>query len=370
MIKLALRNLIHERTRLVISVSGVALSFMLILIMAGIFAGSEEIAVAYIKNQPSPLWLMQDGVENMHMSSSILPPETISLVQDVAGVEQAVGVLYANAGVELDDTMVFSYVFGIDPGISFGGPWDLVEGTSDLEETEVVIDRLLANRYGIKLGDEVNILGLDMTIAGLSEGTFGLATNVTFVNKQALAWLMGVSAQAASYILIQPDSGVDQETLAATLQSTVPEANILSQDDFIASDQEMLRQMGTDVIRAINMVAYIVGLLVIGLTIYIATLERTREYGVLKAIGANNGNLLLIVFIQAFVSAGLGMLVGVGLSYSAGSLISFLYPDMLVIIEFNRVLGQVPVLAVVTALAALMPIGRVFRLDPMIVFNN
>jgi putative ABC transport system permease protein len=369
MLKLAWRNLTHERTRLAISVGGVALAMLLILVMNGIFAGSEEHAVTYIRHQPAPLWLMQAGVENMHMASSSLPPEIVERVRQVAGVAEAVGVLYANAGVEVGDTLVFSYIFGTDPDAPFGGPWSLVEGTANLAPNEVVIDHVLAGRHGLGLGDTVNILGHDLTIAGLSEGTFGIATSIAFVNKTALARLMDVPPQAASYVLIQPDPTVDPETLAERLRAAAPDANLMTQADFVASDQEMIRQMGVDVVRAMNMVAYAIGLLVIGLTIYTATLERAREYGVLKAIGADNRRLLSIVFAQAFAGTGLGYLVGVGLAYGTAALVSRLFPEMMVLIEPGQLLREIPILALITALAALLPIGRVTRLDPMVVFR-
>lgn len=369
MLKLAWRNLTHERTRLAISVGGVALAMLLILVMNGIFAGSAEHAVAYIRQQPAPLWLMQAGVENMHMASSILPPDVVERARQEAGVAEAVGVLYANAGVEVDDTLVFSYVFGVDPDVPFGGPWSLVEGTDDLAPDEVVIDRVLAERYGLGLGDTANILGYDLTIAGLSEGTFGIASSVTFVNKAVLARLKGVSPQAASYVLIEPDPTTDPKALVERLRKAVPEANLMTQEDFAASDREMIRQMGVDVIRAMNIVAYVIGLLVIGLTIYTATLERAREYGVLKAIGADTGRLLSLVFAQAFVSAGLGYLVGVGLAYGTAALVSHLFPEMLVLVEPAQFLREIPTLTLITALAALLPTGRVTRLDPMVVFR-
>jgi putative ABC transport system permease protein len=180
---------------------------------------------------------------------------------------------------------------------------------------------------------------------------------------------MDVPPQAASYVLIQPDPTVDPETLAERLRAAAPDANLMTQADFVASDQEMIRQMGVDVVRAMNMVAYAIGLLVIGLTIYTATLERAREYGVLKAIGADNRRLLSIVFAQAFASTGLGYLVGVGLAYGTAALVSRLFPEMMVLIEPGQLLREIPILALITALAALLPIGRVTRLDPMVVFR-
>lgn len=369
MFKLAWRNLLHDRTRLAISTGGVALAVLLILIMAGVFAGSEEHAVAYIKNQPASLWLMQDGVENMHMSSSLLPPQAVTEARAVAGVADAVGLLYASGGVDLGETTVYSYIFAVAGDAPFGGPWRLAAGTPDPAPDEVVLDRDLAARYGLGLGDTVNILGIDLTIAGLSEEAFGIATSLTWVNKQALATLMGVSPEAASYVLVRPGAEADPEALATALRAAIPEANLLTRDAFIASDKEMIRQMGADVIRAMNGVAYVVGLLVIGLTIYTATVERTREYGVLKAIGAHAGNLLRLVFAQAFVSTGLGFLLGVGLSYAVAALVGRLLPEMLILIDPAGVLRQVPVLVVITVVAALLPLGRISRLDPMVVFR-
>ncbi len=370
MFKLAWKNLLHDRTRLVISVGGVSLAMVLILVMAGVFAGSEEHAVAYIKNQPAPLWMMQNGVANMHMSSSILPPGTLEQVKAVPGVQEAVGLLYANAGIDVNGELVYSYIFAVDHGVPFGGPWEMDSGVTDLAPDEVIIDRDLAARYGVGLGDTVNILGLDLKIAGLSKGTFGIATSITFINKETLAALMGVPPEVDSYILIQPEPGMNPDILAGNLCALVPGNRVMTQAEFAASDQEMIRQMGADIIKAMNTVSYVVGLLVIALTIYTATLERAREYGMLKAIGASFGALVRVVFAQAYLSAGLGMLVGTGLAYAIAALVNRLLPEMLILIRPADVLAQLPVLLVVAALAALLPLGRIARLDPMVVFKE
>jgi putative ABC transport system permease protein len=132
----------------------------------------------------------------------------------------------------------------------------------------------------------------------------------------------------------------------------------------------MIRQMGADVIRAMNLIAYVVGMLVIGLTIYIATLERAREYGVLKAVGAKGGQLIRLVFAQAIISAGLGILLGILAALGLAQLISRLFPEVLVIIEAEFVWQQLPLLALITTLGALLPIGRILSLDPLVVFRN
>lgn len=369
MLKLAWRNLIQQKLRFAVSVSGVALAVLLILVMSGVFAGSEEHAVLYIRNQPAELWAMQAGVANLHMSSSMVSADVVKQIQQFPGVKQAVGVLYATAGVEIGDTVLYSYVFGIDPKIPFGGPWSLADGNSNPGLSEIIIDKDLAQRYGLAPGDSINILGLPLTISGLSEGAFGIATNVVFVNKSAMALLMDVSSQAASYVLIQPQTEIDPDQLIRELQSAIPEINILKQAEFVASDQEMIRQMGADILQIMNVIAYIIGLLVVGITVYTATVEHVQEFGVLKAIGANMTQLMSTVMAQSFVISGVGIAGGILLSYLVAILVARISPEILILIEPDQWLSQIPILLVVAVGASILPLQRIRSVDPLIVFK-
>lgn len=370
MLKLAWRNLTYDPFRFLSSVGGVGLSIILIIIIGGIFAGSEEHAVLYIRKQPVDLWVMQDGVSNMHMSSSILPENTLQKIQQVDGVHQAVGVLYTNGGMEIGDTVVFNYVFGVNPDEPFGGPWELTEGTDHLAFNEIIIDRVLAQRYGLGLGDTVRIAGFELTIAGLSRDTFGIATSIVWVNKTAMADFLNLAPTTNSYILVQAEQDQDINTLRGYIQDVAPDVNLLNEDEFVDSDQMMIRQMGADLIGLMNLIAYIIGFIVIGITSYTATLEKTREYGVLKAIGAKNSQLLAVVVWQAIWASLAGYLVGVGMAYLVGLAINNIFPEMLVLIQPQHWLTILPVLLLVTLGAALLPISRIMTLDPFIVFKS
>jgi ABC-type antimicrobial peptide transport system permease subunit len=61
--------------------------------------------------------------------------------------------------------------------------------------------------------------------------------------------------------------------------------------------------------------------------------------------------------------------VGVGAAYGVAALVRYIFPEMLILIEPGSVLQQMPVFIIVTALAALLPIGSIARLDPMLVFK-
>lgn len=369
MIRLAWKNLAQEPMRLVISVGGVALAIVLILVMQGVWAGSEEHAVAYMRNQPADLWVMQEGVENMHMATSILPAGVMDEIREVEAVKQAVAVLYANVGVDLGETTVFSYVFGVQPDDPFGGPWLLVEGHAPREAADIVIDVVLARRHGLGLGDQVRILDRNFYISGLSKGNLGIATSLVFVRKASLAEMLGLPPGVSSYILVQSAAGADRAKLERQLDS-IEAAHALQREAFIASDQLMIRSMGIDVVRAMKSVAYVVGLLVIGLTLYTATLERKREYGILRAVGGSLRHLWAVVLAQALISALLGILFGVALAFAVAWLISTALPEMLVLVYFTDVLSVMWTLLMVSILAALLPAVQVGRLDPMMVFRG
>lgn len=369
MIRLAWKNLTEEPIRLAISAGGVALSVVLILVMRGIFTGSEEHAVAYIRNQPASIWVMQDGVENMHMATSMLSSQVLASAEQLSGENRAVGVLYANVGVDLGDKTVFSYVFGVEPGAPFGGPWSVVEGNPPERPQEIVIDQVLARRNGLSVGDEVQILNRRFEISGLSEDNFGIATSLVFLTKADLAAVLELPTSMNSYILVAPDPEVDQADLVKRLD-LIEGAHALAQAEFMESDKEMIRAMGVDVIRAMTSVAYSVGLLVIGLVLYSATVERQREYGMLRAIGGSNSHLWRVVLAQALFSALLGINIGVLLSYASAAGIGWLLPEMLVVIRPEDVLRVSATLLAVSSGAAVLPAIEVSRLDPLVVFRT
>jgi putative ABC transport system permease protein len=234
--------------------------------------------------------------------------------------------------------------------------------------TEAVVDRALARRYGLSLGDTINIRGFELTITGLSEETFGFGSNIVFVNKTAMALGMGVSPQAASYILIRPSPDTATGELARRLRGAIPEANLLTREDFAASDMNLARQMGSDVIQVMNVLAYIVGLLVIGISVYSLTLERIREYGVLKAIGARPQQLFTVVLAQAHTCAAIGFTIGLILALGAARLLVYLTMTSVLIAPLD-VLRQILVLVLVATLAALLPLVRVLRVDALLVFR-
>jgi putative ABC transport system permease protein len=116
--------------------------------------------------------------------------------------------------------------------------------------------------------------------------------------------------------------------------------------------------------------AFIVGLAVAGLTIYTAAIEKTREFGILKAVGFRNGYLYRLVFEQSAVTALLGFLVGMGLTLLLGPFASDLVPQFVLFTRWQDVLLVAGVTMGMAVIAGYIPVRRLAAIDPVSVFKG
>lgn len=128
--------------------------------------------------------------------------------------------------------------------------------------------------------------------------------------------------------------------------------------------------MSADIINIMNTAGYLTGLAVLALTIYIATVARRREYGVLKAMGVRNSRLYQVVIIQALLSVGLGLLAGLGMTLLLSALIPR-FNELIVLSVTAGSLLRVTVISILLgAIAALLPARQLAGLEPVAVLRK
>jgi putative ABC transport system permease protein len=140
--------------------------------------------------------------------------------------------------------------------------------------------------------------------------------------------------------------------------------------DVIANDAKLMARVYDAPIGLMVAIAFVVGVLVVGLVIYTATIERRREYGALKAIGARNRTLYRVVTTQAVIAAVVGAIAGIGLAFGAGVALMSWRPQFLVTIEPTSVGIVLASSLLMALLAALIPARSVARLEPAEVFRG
>ncbi|HKZ55121.1 MAG TPA: ABC transporter permease [Anaerolineales bacterium] len=365
--RLALRNLFKESTRLALSVGGMALAVMLILILRGFRSGMYRQITSYLDHSTASVVVAQRGVNNLLGATSLLPPDALQAVESVEGVEMVVPILSQFVILDLHGKKQPAYMIGYDPETG-GGPWELAQGREPTSEAEVVFDRALAERHDLRLGDAVEIMGRKFELVGFSQDTTSWMTSFFFLPKAAVEGLVR-APRAASFLLVSPASGVAPETLRQRLDD-LPGAHALLKSEVEANDLRLFARFFSAPVQLMVGIAFLVGVLVVGLVIYTATVERQREYGVLKALGARNGLLYRVVGAQALIAAAFGVLLGVVLAYAASRGIMAARPQFLIVLEPTEAATALVAGLAMALVAALLPARLIAGLAPAEVFRR
>jgi putative ABC transport system permease protein len=366
--KWAYRSFLDERASLVASAGGVAVVFLLVMILEGAFQGEADQAVTFIERSNASIWVMQKGVANMHMASSVLGEDVAVKVRQVPGVAHVEGILYGAAMAKVGDNERSIYLVGVRPG-QWTAPHDLAAGVATPGRGQVVLPEVLARKGGVGLGDRVIMQRRGFEIVGLSRGTYSMANALAFVHAADLAALLDTVADA-SYLLVWPAAGVTAADLAPRLRAAVPDASVLERHVFVANDLALNLQMGADLIRVMTFVAGLIAALIVGFTVFTFVARRARELAVAKAVGARPAQLLGAALGQAMALVVCGFAIAVVLAAALQPIFGAYTPGVIIHFSFAGAVRLGAAALVVAIIAALPSAWRVLRVDPTLVFAS
>lgn len=364
---LARRNLLKDKTRVALSVGGVALAVMLILVLNGFLDGLYAQITSYLDRSPGSIVVAQKDVVNLLGSTSLLPDGIVTQAKGIRDVDKAIPVLSQFIILDLHEKKQPTYLVGYDPKQG-GGPWDLAAGREPGTKRELVFDRILASRHDLKIGDAVEVLGKDFTIVGLSNGTTSWMTSFFFVKKEAAEELL-LAPGATSFLLLTTSAETDLDGILQKLNE-LSGVNALTKKEMAANDLKLFATVFSAPLKLMVGIAFLVGTMIVGLVIYTITVERQREYGVIKAIGAANRVLYQVVLTQALVAASAGAVAGVLLAYGVSRWIMAARPQFLIVFDPSDIGWALLAGLGMALVAALFPARVVAGLAPAEVFRR
>ena len=369
MLLLAVRNLFQGKVRLVMSTGGLALALLLVLTLDAIWAGSESQVSAYIDRSGADVWVSQQGVRNMHMASSTLPSTLTEKVGKEPGVASVTPILYLLSTVNTGHSNHLAYIIGLPSDPAAGAPWQVVSGRGVPGTGEAVIDRTVAEDSGMRVGSEVSILNRRFRVAGLTEGTLNIVNSIAFISMQDFMDIRR-STDAVSYLLVKMEPRRSADAVAASIETDVGGVTAQSRAAFSAQERKVIAGMSTDIVAIMNLVGLLIGLAVMALSVYTSTLARRAEYGMLKAVGARNRDLYLVVVAQAAISLVLGLAVSVLLTLVLSFAVPVVKPSITMEMSLASVLKVASMALVIAAVAAVLPVRQMAHLDPSLVFRR
>lgn len=384
MLLVARKNLFSERTRLAISVGGVALSVFLISLLLSLYRGWDSKVGEFVQKSNVDVWIASEGSKEFASAASLLPTEgqqaqqaqqylnnnsdiqewSPMIVRPLLGVRvEKVGAAGENLGTDMNLQFV-----GFDTATRLGGPIEVVEGKDTPGPGEVIVDSALAKRYGLNVGDTLRAGGKDWKVVGRSEfGDFVFSQTVFVTHDEAQA-VLSMKGLTTFYVLkLRP--GVDPAKVAADINKLGQQTVAYTHDQFAANTRERILGNVLPILAVVLGLAFVVGLAIAGLTIYTATIEKSREFGIIKAVGFKNSYLYRLVFEQSVVTGILGFIVGLTLTLVIGPFASNLVPQFVLYTRWQDVLIVAGATILMALLAAYIPIRRLTAIDPVAAFK-
>lgn len=367
-VSIALKNLFESRTKLIMSLGGVSLAILLILVLDGVFAGAIKRVTAYMDNIPYQIMVSQKGVKNLHMTTSFFSSKKSNQIEEVKGVKSVNPVLYSSDYLVKGNNRSVAYIIGYKPG-KLGGPWAMAEGTSDITSGEIIIDEQIADKYKLKIGDKITTFGRKFKIAGFAKETVNIVNSIAFIRYDDFEKIRNLKG-IASYDLVTVKNGQNVDAVIKRIRDKVKGLTVLTREEFSNSEKKVVSDMSIDIMRLMNSVAFLIGLAVLGLTVYTATLSKLKEYGILKAIGTKNGVLMGIVLKQALLSTFIGMVISIILALIISMVLVLLKSNMQIVLSLQSIFKILIGATIINTLASSIPVIKIAGLDPAEVFRR
>ncbi|MCU1291953.1 MAG: hypothetical protein JWP08_803 [Bryobacterales bacterium] len=323
--KLVLENLKHRWVRTLLSALVIGVQVMSILTLIGLSRGLLDDSAQRAKGTGADIFLKPDTGGTLTFQSGPVDEKFIPFLQKQPHVVSAVGVLMASVETITNISGVNIPEFAkISPGFRF------LEGGPPQDPDGLIVDQYYAQQHKLKVGQSWKLLNHDWHVSGIIEG--GVLSHLIV----QLPTLQQLTANAGhvSQILVKLDN-------PALTDDEVKRLNDLLKGNLRAvSVQDFTSQLSINNIPALRAfigvvtgLAVVVGFLVVFLSMYTAVIERTREIGILKALGAKPATIVGILVRESLVLAFVGALFGILLSFGAKALILAVQPVSLPVVN-------------------------------------
>ncbi len=376
MLALTFRQMRLDAVRSILTVLAVAAVIAEILILEGFLAGLYFQMRQAVLNRGGDLIVTQAGVSNFIATRSILPQTARLDVEAVEGVRVAhpltgISVIYENAGRR---TPVMVLVYD-----TAGGPTKIVAGEPINAERGIIIDRALAVKHNLLPGDSMIISDFEFIVSGVSTNSSAFLTPFAFITYDDLIDFYFESDVAAdiatfpllSFLLVEIDPGADTTAVAARIEERIKVADVFLPTALALQDEILGREMLGPILGLLLGVSYGIGVLVVGMFMFVAIRGRLRDFGVLRALGFRIRSLSLAVLVEATVLTLLALPVGILLAELVSEVIQAKAPEYLVLATESAGISRTAVGALAfSALGAVFPVRAIRGIDPAVVFRS
>ena len=373
---LARRNLLHDKLRFAVTLTGIVFAILLMVVQFGLFIGFMETTSNNVSHSKADLWVVSKGVKYFDIGGwAPFSERKLYQILGVPGVASAARYLIQYIIWKRDDGSTENIqIVGFDPQSGLGGPWNIIEGKAqDLQaDNTVFVDDLYRERLGIThIGQVGEINGYRARVVGFTEGIRSFTTSpFVFTSFKSAQSYVRLAEDQTVYVLVSAKQGADLQQLKRDILARVSDVDVHTTAEFSWMTQRYwIFTTGAGVATLIAaMLGLVVGVVVVAQTIYATTIDHIREFGTLKAIGASNLHIYRVIIEQALISAVIGYIIGISISFAIVYLSR--RNEAAILLPWQVALAIFGLTVLMCVSASVVSIHKATRIDPVLVFKT
>ena len=356
--RLVVNNLRHRPIRTCLSILAVTMEVTMMLLIVGVADGLLEESQSRSRSIGADILIRPSSSSAaMALSTADIPAKlAVFLPEKYDEIEMAMGTtvntqgdLNAITGVDWE---TFTRMCG---GIHF------YSGEPPKEPYDVIVDEVYARYKKVEVGDTLKLLNNDFHVTGVVET--GKMSRI-FIPLETMQDLMGWNGQF-SQLFIKLRDPSDTERIVEEISAQLPSYPVFAMEEFLSLVAADVRKWAYQFVYAIVAIAAVIGFLVVLLSMYTSILERTRQIGILKSLGATNGFIVTVLMREVAVLSMVGIAAGIAAAYGIREGISAVYPLLSILITRDWILSSGLLALLGAMLGALYPATRAARQDPI-----
>ncbi|WP_059041355.1 ABC transporter permease [Paenibacillus rubinfantis] len=364
---LAMKEILHSKMRFSMIVIIFVMMAWLVFILSGLGNGLSSLAASAFKNMKADYVVFEQGAQSS-MSKSLLSEQLVGEAEKLPNVLAAapMGSTMATAlkgDSTNNDDKVDIAILGILPG-SFLEP-AVIQGDplSNENLTAVIVNDSMKDE-GFQLGDTFKLDGstVALTIIGFVEDQTYNHLPAVFIPMpewREIAFAAPGSDKGiegpVNAIMLQ-GSDIDPDTISSKLTNT----DTVTRAKAVQGMPGYKEESGT--ILMMLAFLFVISAFVLGVFFFVMTMQKTNQFGIMKAIGAKNGFLSRAIVSQVFVLSLVSIVIGVLLAYGTAAIMPKGMPFML---DTKLVIVYSIVLLMIAVLSSLVSVRKITKIDPL-----
>lgn len=373
---LAIRNLFHDRIRLIVTLVGILFSIVLVAVQLGLYLGARKMIIDMIEYSNGELWITAYGAKSFEEGGILLTPRERHAALAAPGATAVVPLIVSFAewrkpGGGSTNTVIV----GSDAEDNGLKAWNVVEGSiASIEAPDgVAVDRSYLGDLGItSIGDTAQVERGRVRVRAITEGirSFTMAPYV-FTTLNRARSLLGVPGENATYYLVQVKPGTDVERLREDLGDRLgPNTEVLTKAEFRdrSLDQWLFSTGAGVALIGGAVLGLLVGTVIVAQTLYSSTKDHLNEFATLRALGSSSGYIHRVILAQAGLSAVIGYVLGMMIALTVVVLST--HTALPIIMTPGLAISLFLLTLFMCAISAVSAIMKVTKIDPAMVFSR